>query len=415
MQRLPQTNYAMDRMPMNINGYYPGDKPDDSFYRSSNLTPLFYLVIIFFITFIARVILSPLMPKIETDLDLTHSQAGCLFLSLSIGYFISLTGAGYISSIISYRKTIAASVASVGIALCALAHSQNLPGVQISVFMLGVAAGPYLPSGIAALTGMVSSRHWGKAIALHEVAPNFAFVAAPMIAEILLPVCSWRSIILSIGMVALGMGYLFLKYGRGGDFKGIAPGLDSVGGFIKDRSFWLLLLLFGLSISSTIGIYTLLPLYLIHDIGISRGDANIIVGTSRIFGLFSALISGWATDRFGSKPTIMISSLLAGSSTILLGLNLQPAFIVMVVYLQAILATLFFPAGFKILSSIYPAETRGAAVSYTIPLAFVFGGGIIPAFIGFMADKGAFSTGFTITGALILAGALLPSLFRIKE
>jgi MFS transporter, NNP family, nitrate/nitrite transporter len=400
---------------MEINAHFPEDKHHDSFYRSSQLAPILYLVIIFFITFIARVILSPLMPKIETDLNLTHSQAGCLFLLLSFGYFISLTGAGYISSIITYRKTIAASVASVGIALCAITQSETLLGVQTSIFMLGLAAGLYLPSGIAALTEMVSSRHWGRAIALHEVAPNFAFVAAPMMAEILLPVCSWRFIILSIGMVALCIGYFFIRYGRGGDFKGSAPGLSAVGGFMKDRSFWLLLLLFGLSISSTIGIYTLLPLYLIHDVGISRGDANIIVGSSRIFGLFSALVSGWATDRFGSKPTIMISSILAGSSTILLGLNIHPAAIVMIVYLQAVLATLFFPAGFKILSSIYPAETRGAAVSYTMPLAFVFGAGIIPAFIGIMGDKNAFSTGITITGALILSGALLPSLFSFKE
>jgi NNP family nitrate/nitrite transporter-like MFS transporter len=191
--------------------------------------------------------------------------------------------------------------------------------------------------------------------------------------------------------------------------------LSTVGGLISERSFWLMLLLFGLSISSTTGIYTLLPLYLIHDIGISRGDANFIVGSSRIFGLFSALISGWATDRFGSKPTIMYSSILAGLSTIFLGLHNSPSFIIIMVYFQAILATLFFPAGFKILSSIYPSETRGAAVSYTIPFAFVFGGGIIPAFIGFMGDRDAFSTGIMITGVLILSGALLPWFLNVRE
>jgi MFS transporter, NNP family, nitrate/nitrite transporter len=400
---------------MHINANHPEEKPADSFYTSPQLTPIIYLVIIFFITFIARVILSPLMAKIEPDLNLNHSQAGGLFLLLSIGYFISLTAAGHISSVITYRKTIAVSVGAVGVSLCAIALCQTLQGVQISIFMLGVAAGLYLPSGIATLTDMVSSHHWGKAIALHEIAPNFAFVAAPMMSELLLPVCSWRSIITVIGVIALLMGGVFIRYGRGGDFKGNAPGLSTVGGLISGRSFWLMLLLFGLSISSTIGIYTLLPLYLIHDIGISRGDANFIVGSSRIFGLFSALVSGWATDRFGSKPTIMYSSILAGLSTILLGLHNYPSFIIVMVYFQAILATLFFPAGFKILSSIYPSETRSAAVSYTIPLAFVFGGGIIPAFIGFMGDRDAFSTGIMITGVLILSGALLPSFLNVRE
>jgi MFS transporter, NNP family, nitrate/nitrite transporter len=400
---------------MDIQMHHSEKSPADSFYKTSQLTPIAYLVIIFFITFIARIILSPLMIKIEPDLGLNHAQAGRLFLLLSIGYFISLTGAGYISSIITYRKTIAASVTAVGISLCAVAFCRTLPGVQLSIFILGMAAGLYLPSGIAALTEMVHSRHWGKAIALHEIAPNFAFVAAPIISEILLPVCSWRSIITAIGVIALVTGGVFLRYGRGGDFTGSAPGLSDIGGLISGRSFWLLLLLFGLSISSTIGIYTMLPLYLIHDVGLFRGDANLVVGSSRIFGLFSALISGWATDRFGGKPTIMVSSILAGSSTILLGLKAYPTAIVPIVYIQAILATLFFPAGFKILSSIYPAETRGAAVSYTIPLAFVFGGGMIPAFIGFMGDRGAFSAGIMITGVLILSGTALPMFINIKE
>ncbi len=348
------------------------------------------------------------MEKIEADLHITHSQAGGLFLLLSIGYFISLAGAGHVSSLITYRKTIALSVAAVGMALFAVSISTSVCCIQISIFLLGVAAGLYLPSGIATLTDMTSSRHWGKAIALHEVAPNFAFVAAPIISEIFLSFFSWRIIIAVIGLFALIMAGLFIRYSRGGDFSAPPPDIFLVSEFLSKRSFWILMMLFGLSISSTIGIYTLLPLYLIHDFGLSREDANMIVGSSRIFGLFSALISGWAADRFGTKPTIVFSSILAGLSTLLLGRHAAPWVVIFMVYIQALFATLFFPAGFKILAAIYPSQIRGAAVSYIIPLAFVFGGGIIPKFIGIMGDRGAFSIGIWITGALILAGAVLP-------
>jgi len=36
----------------------------------------------------------------------------------------------------------------------------------------GISAGFYLPSGIAALTGLIRREDWGKAMAIHELAPN---------------------------------------------------------------------------------------------------------------------------------------------------------------------------------------------------------------------------------------------------
>lgn len=45
-----------------------------------------FLAWLFYLGFVARVLFAPLMPDIEADLGITHSQAGSLFLSVSIGY-----------------------------------------------------------------------------------------------------------------------------------------------------------------------------------------------------------------------------------------------------------------------------------------------------------------------------------------
>ncbi|MGD8947416.1 MAG: hypothetical protein PVI62_12185, partial [Desulfobacterales bacterium] len=59
---------------------------------------LFLLTTIFFLNFISRIILAPLIPTIETDLDLSHAEAGSLFLFISCGYFATLIGSGFVSS-----------------------------------------------------------------------------------------------------------------------------------------------------------------------------------------------------------------------------------------------------------------------------------------------------------------------------
>lgn len=176
-----------------------------------------------------------------------------------------------------------------------------------------------------------------------------------------------------------------------------------------------MVVLFGLAISSTLGIYTMLPLYLVSEVGISRNFANTLIAVSRLFGLFSALVSGWAADRFGPCRTIMIMLGLTGVGTILMGILTGPAMVICLVFIQAVMATCFFPAGFAVLSSIGPAGYRNVAISFTIPLAFLFGGGVVPLIIGMAGDAGSFSAGVIMIGALIIAGAALPHFIKLKK
>jgi NNP family nitrate/nitrite transporter-like MFS transporter len=52
-------------------------------------------------------------------------------------------------------------------------------------------------------------------------------------------------------------------------------------------------------------------------------------------------------------------------------------------------------------------------VAFTIPFGYVIGGGAIPTFIGIMGDAGAFSVGFVVTGAFILAGGAAALLLKL--
>jgi len=54
------------------------------------------------------------------------------------------------------------------------------------------------------------------------------------------------------------------------------------------------------------------------------------------------------------------------------------------------------------------------AVSLGIPMAFVFGAGVVPMLIGIIADKGYFSWGIRISGGLIMTGFLVSFFFKPK-
>jgi NNP family nitrate/nitrite transporter-like MFS transporter len=279
------------------------------------LGPLLILTSIFFVNFISRIIPAPLMPKIEADLNISHAQAGSFFLLISIGYFVTLIGSGFFSARLTHRKTIILSCAVLGFILLGMSLSKGLWGLRFGLLVLGMAAGLYLPSGFATFTANISSKHWGKAIAIHELAPNLSFVAAPLLAEAVLLLFSWRNAFVFLGIVGLILGVVFARFGRGGDFHGQAPSLSSFRAIFSRPVFWILVILFSLGISSTLGLYTMLPLYLVTEHTLDRNWANTLVALSRIAGLVMAFVGGWLTDRIGPKQVLMVVFCLTGLMT----------------------------------------------------------------------------------------------------
>ena len=187
------------------------------------LFPILFLASIFFINFLSRIILAPMLPTIEQDLGISHGAAGSLFLLISVGYFAALLASGFVSARVLHRRTIVLSSAALGLALYFTAFSRGLFGMRASLILVGIAAGLYLPSGIASITHLVDARHWGKALSIHEVAPNLAFVAAPLLAEFMLGWISWRSVLIVLGSLTLILSVAFSKFGRGGDFPATRP------------------------------------------------------------------------------------------------------------------------------------------------------------------------------------------------
>jgi NNP family nitrate/nitrite transporter-like MFS transporter len=380
----------------------------------SQLGPLLLIASIFLLNFTARIIAAPLLPAIEDDMGLSHGNAGSLFLFLSIGYFISLLGSGNISSRITHKKTIAVSAIAVGTALSFISFSNSLFAMRCCVFVLGIAAGIYLPSGITTVTSLVNPKHWGKAVAIHELAPNLSFILTPLLADMLLPWFLWRNILFFIGMVSVIMGIVFSKLGKGGNFLGEAPNFSSIKKIFKIPAFWILIVLFSLAITSTLGIYNMLPLYLVTEHGMSLDWANSLVGTSRISTLGMAFLGGWATDRFGPKPVMIGVFFVTGILTFLIGM-VSTHWIAAIVFLQPVFAVCFYPSGFAALSLISTPENRNMAISLTIPVAFVLGGGVVPALIGVMADNGYFSWAMSLSGALIIVGFFLLFFLKLSD
>ncbi len=375
------------------------------------LRPVLLLVAIFYLTFVCRVALAPLLPVIEGDLGLGHGGAGSLFLFVAIGFTLGLFISGLISSWLTHRITILLAAFMAGVTMAAISQAPSLGAICAGLVLVGIFGGIYLPSGIATLTELVSQEHWGKAMAVHEVAPNLAFISAPLIAEVFLKFFSWRPSLALIGGLTFFSGLLFLLFGRGGKEKGKPPSLQTAYQMFRNPSFWLMALLMTIAIALSFGIYTMMPLFLVNEMEMSRSWANTIVALSRTLGFVSLFFSGFITDRFGPPKATIAFLAAAGGLTLLLGLVKGPSITPVMVFLQAASVACLFPVGFTAIALSFPTPTRSIAVAKIIMIAFLLGGGFVPLGIGYWAEAFSFSSAFSLLAILFLAS--LPLFIRV--
>jgi NNP family nitrate/nitrite transporter-like MFS transporter len=380
----------------------------------ARLIPLLLLTSIFFVNFLARIVLAPLMPDVESDLNISHAEAGSLFLAISLGYFISLLSSGFISSRLTHKQTILSSALALGLTMISTSFCTGLWLMRLGVFLLGVAAGPYLPSAIATLTTLFDSRHWGRAIAIHELAPNLGFVLAPLICELVMYWYSWRTVFRVIGVMALFLSIVFSRFARGGEFHGEPVGYTAFRKILSQPAFWVMVVLFSLGISSTLGIYSMLSLFLVTEHGMELNWANTLIALSRVASLAVTLAGGWATDRFGPRHVLRIVFLLSGLMTVFIGMA-STDWVTVAVFLQPVMAVCFFPAGLAALSMVSSSRDRNLAVSLTVPMAFIVGGGATPTFVGYMGDVHSFGSGIALVGGAIMMGAFISGYLKFQD
>jgi NNP family nitrate/nitrite transporter-like MFS transporter len=377
------------------------------------LLPLLLLTFIFYMNFVSRVIMAPLLPIVESELGLGHGQAGSLFLFVAFGYGVGLLGSGAVSHFLTHRLTITFSALMGGLSLLFISRSASIGAIHTGLVFIGFFAGVYLPSGLASLTELVGKEHWGKAMAIHELAPNMAFITAPLLAEFLLKFFPWRDSLKVLGGWAMGMSFFFFLFGKGSRKRGEPPRFQLFREVLANPSCWVMVVFFMIAIGCSIGVYAVISLFLVSEMGLDRPWANTLIGLSRSFGILLLFISGFLIDRIGPIRALTAFMIAAGLFTLLLGVVPGATAVAVLVFLQAASVACLFPIGFTIVSLIFPERLRGVAVSLVIFMGFLFGGGVIPSALGHWAEAFSFSSGFAFLGGATLI--LLPFFRRLSS
>ena len=273
----------------------------------------------------------------------------------------------------------------------------------------------YPGSGIASVVALVPDAHRGKALGLHEIGPNLAFMAAPIAAALLVPTCGWRGLFMASGSLVVLMAGCFAVFGRASSEAGAPPNFSNLTELAGNLAFWTISALFAVGATAAFGVYSVLPTYLMADQGLDESLVNNLIGFSRISGTFAILAAGGVADRIGVRPVLALVLGVTGIATALLGLA-SGSLLLVAVFLQPAIIGAVFPVLLNALSEVTKPALRSLAVALAIPIANLAGAGLAPLVLSALGATGLFRAAFVVLGLGVVASlALVPFLGRRRS
>jgi len=376
------------------------------------ILPLFIFWCLWYLNFSTRTIFSPILPLIEDSLLLSHGKAGGLFISLSIGYSLALLATGRLTLAWGYRRTVAIGFWGVSLVFFGFQFAESYVSFHLLFFLLGIATGTYIPSILPIITETYESRNWGKAIGFHDSAASFSIFSIPILMVYGLQFFSYKIPLLLLGIVSLIFPLFFWKVSVEPKKEPPQKG-ESYTGLFKKRTIWIMILFWILSSASSMGVYSILPLYLIKERGIDFDLANNLLGISRAGGMAVPILIGFLVDRYGYRTILFLSLLMTGLSTIALSLSSPLSLIFISLTLQAVLSLGFFPVALATISKLAPLSSRSMVLGVIMSVGVGFGMGVTPFLLGLTADHFNFRVGIFWLGVLTSLSSL--SVHFLKE
>lgn len=378
--------------------------------KGQGLSLLIFFWFLWFMNFSIRTIFSPLMPLIEDEFAIRHTQAGVFFVFNALGYGLAILSSGMLSGHFGYKRSIMVSLFALSCTLFLVYYADSFPLLCFLSFFLGFASGIYLPSIIPLITHYFEMRTWGRAIAIHDSAVSFSIFGAPFIALFFLHYMPWKQIFIVFGAITLINLIIFSYAGHELKIKRLPTTHSLI--LLRQPALWIITLMWIFSSGANLGIYYITPLYLIKERHLDPVYANEIFGMSRLGGIFIAVVVGFIIDRFSLKKTMFWLVLTTGLLTLFLAFT-QNRLLEIVLFLQAAAGFGFFPVGLVAIAKMFPENLRSMATAYIVTLGVIFGLGIIPYLLGMAGDYLSFSWGISFVGLLVIASSGLT--YYLKE
>ena len=318
--------------------------------RASRWNVLSLFTFAHFAEHLATALLTPLLPFIRAEFGLSYFQAGLVLSAHAIVSGVANLPAGWLADRVSLRWMMGASMAGTTLATLAIGAVAGFWPLLALVTVTAIFSGCYHPIATSFLSSYFRAGQRGRALGFHLIGGSLGTTVAPLLGGVIAELLGWRYafVFLAIPGLASVPFYFRLRLDRGqlpeeaarstasttSATAGTAPSLVQ-----SLRSIALIFSLFTAMQLITVGVTSLLPVFLVDERLVAPAAAAMMLALIRGGGLPGGPLGGWASDRLGRKGTVILSLVATGPlllSVVLLpvGAGLMAAMLVLGAFMQ---------------------------------------------------------------------------------
>ncbi len=367
---------------------------------------------------IDRFLIATMYPVIARDLHLSYSAIGIITGALAIAWGASALFTGNASDRIGRRLVLTASMILFALLIGASGLAAGLGGLVAVRVVMGLADGAYTPTSIAATIESSAPGRHGLNIGIQQMMlPLCGLGIAPLLVSGLLKLINWRWVFLIFVIPGLLLALavwrviparssaLSTPRSSFGDWRAVLAYRNVlIGGALM--LCWLTCL---------ITTSAFLPNYFIDYLKLPFAQMSGIMSAIGLGSTAGTLALPWLSDFIGRKPVMVLSTVGALLSLLLLatsGAEMKPlfGFLFMVHFFNNALITL--TVG-PLCSETVPAPLMATASGLVIAVGEFFGGGIAPVIVGQVAQRIGIERILWLPTIMMVVGFLL-SLFTVE-
>ncbi|MCE5090173.1 nitrate/nitrite transporter [Staphylococcus devriesei] len=308
--------------------------------------------------FMAWSIISPLMPYISQDIEISPGQLSIILAIPVILGSVLRVPFGYLTNIIGAKWVFFCSFIVLLFPIFFLGQAQSPGMLMLSGFFLGV-GGAIFSVGVTSIPKYFSKDKVGLANGIYGMG-NIGTAVSSFLAPPIAGIIGWQTTVRSYLIIIAIFAILMFLLGDGNETKIKVPLLSQIKKLSSNYKVYYLSLWYFITFGSFVAFGLFLPNYLVNNFGIDKVDAGIRSGIFIALATFLRPIGGILGDKFNAVKVLMIDFIVMIIGAVILGLSSHIALFTIGCLTVSICAGIGNGLVFKLVPS-YFAKESGAA------------------------------------------------------
>jgi len=373
-----------------------------------------------FLNYIDRYIIAAVLPRMQSDLGLTNTQAGFLATAFLVAYFLTSPIFGVLGDRLSRTRLMAIGVGAWSAATAATGLMGSFARLMSVRSLVGVGEAAYATISPALLSDYFPRSQRGRAFSVFYVAIPMGAAVGYLLGGLIEPVWGWRAAFFVVGLPGIIMAMLALTIAdppRGANEEGEATPISpkaALAGFTRNFAYIGTVLGYAAYTFAVSGLAFWMPEYLERVRGVELARANFLVASVTVVaGLGGTAAGGYLGDYLASRiqnGQLWICGLSSAAAVIPTWLTLTvPSPSAYVVWLFVAEFLLFLSTGpvNVVIVNVVPIGARATAMAVSIFMIHLLGDAISPPIIGALADVSSLARAVLIVPAVVALSSII--------